>query len=98
MADTITERACRLADLPVFADFGAGDLYPLAAVLQPLQATSGETLMHQGQRADFFLIIETGEARVHHEDLDGGTTNIEVPAGSVIGEIALLRQLAAATN
>ena len=94
MADTITERACRLAALPVFAGCRAADLYPLAAVLHPLRATSGETLMHQGQRADFFLIIEAGEARVHHEDPDGDTTDIEVPVGSVIGEIALLRHTA----
>lgn len=91
MAEPITARAGRLAELSVFADCSIVDLCPLAEVLQPLKAEAGEILMRQGERADFFLIIATGSARVCHENDDRSIAGIEVAAGTLIGEIALLR-------
>jgi len=92
VAELITQRANQLATLSVFADCFGADLYPLAALLSPRYARPGEILMSQGDLADFFLIIETGSARVLHTDTDGVAVTIDVPAGQIIGEIALLRR------
>ncbi len=94
MAEWITSRAAELSDLAVFADCFAADLYPLAALLEPLHAGAGDVLMEQGERADFFLIIGSGTAVVEHRDPDGSTAEFEVPAGRIVGEIALLRHSA----
>lgn len=50
MAEWITARAAELSNLSVFADCFPADLYPLAALLEPLRAGDGEVLMRQGRR------------------------------------------------
>ncbi|MBI3215825.1 MAG: GNAT family N-acetyltransferase [Mycobacterium sp.] len=92
MAELITQRANQLATLSVFADCFGAELYPLATLLEPLHADAGKVLMRQGDIADFFLIIESGSARVSHENADGTVVEIEVQAGRILGEIALLRR------
>ena len=91
MAEWITARANELANLSVFADCFGADLYPLALLVEPVRAEAGDVLMRQGEPADFFLIIARGSAVVQHTDPDGATAEINVDAGRILGEIALLR-------
>ncbi|MGZ4509768.1 MAG: GNAT family N-acetyltransferase [Mycobacterium sp.] len=69
-----------LAALPVFADIPEQDLVTLAAGLEPLHAPAGAVLMRQGDKAESFAIIESGRVAV-----------VELSAGTIVGEIALLR-------
>jgi CRP-like cAMP-binding protein len=47
--------------------------------------------MRQGEPAEFFLIIAGGSVVVHRDKPDGGTVELTVEAGRIVGEIALLR-------
>ncbi len=92
MAEWITARAAELSNLSVFADCFPADLYPLAALLEPLRAGDGEVLMRQGETAHSFLIIATGSGLVERVNADGQTLRMTIEAGQLIGEIALLRR------
>jgi protein lysine acetyltransferase len=91
MAELTFVDANALRRLDIFADVELDDLRTLATELEPLQARSGEVLMRQGERALSFLIIAEGSVQVEHTGLDGKVAVAEVPAGLVVGEIALLR-------
>ena len=80
-----------LAALTVFADIPAEDLAPLAANLEPLHAAAGEVLMRQGERAVSFAIIASGRVEISHVGTDGQITVTELSPGTILGEIALLR-------
>ena len=96
-AGTVTElttlRADELASLDIFKGCPAEDLMPLAASLQPLQAAAGQTLMRQGERAVSFLLIASGAAQIEHVGDDSMVTLEHVAAGTIVGEIALLRHI-----
>ncbi len=96
-AGTVTElttlRADELASLDIFKGCPAEDLMPLAASLQPLQAAAGQTLMRQGERAVSFLLIASGAAQIQHVGDDNIVTLEHVAAGTIVGEIALLRHI-----
>ena len=81
-----------LASLEFFADIPAGDLAILAPKLQPLHAIPGEVLMRQGQQAVSFVIIASGRVEIRHVGSDGQVLVAELPAGLIVGEIALLRR------
>jgi protein lysine acetyltransferase len=91
VAELITQRANELAGLSVFADCFGADLYGLAMKLEPLGAFAGDTLMRQGDRADFFLILADGIVGICHEADDGSVVEVAIAGGQVVGEIALLR-------
>lgn len=80
-----------LAALNVFADIPAEDLAALAANLEPLHAAAGEVLMRQGERAVSFAIIASGRVEIRHVGPDGQVTVTELSPGTILGEIALLR-------
>lgn len=80
-----------LAALNVFADIPAEDLAALAANLEPLHAAAGEVLMRQGERAVSFAIITSGRVEIRHVGPDGQIAVTELSAGTIVGEIALLR-------
>jgi CRP-like cAMP-binding protein len=80
-----------LAALHVFADIPAEDLAALAANLEPLHAAAGEVLMRQGERAVSFAIIASGRLEIRHVGADGQLAVTELPPGTIVGEIALLR-------
>ena len=80
-----------LATLQVFADIPVEDLATLAANLKPLRAAAGEVLMRQGERAEAFLIITSGRVEIRRTDPDGQIVVTELSPGTIIGEIALLR-------
>ena len=80
-----------LAELQVFADVPARDLAALAANLKPLHAAAGEVLMRQGEKAVSFSIITSGRVEIRHVGPDGQVTATELSPGTILGEIALLR-------
>jgi len=86
-------RADELAALDIFNGCPAQDLMPLAASLQPLQAAAGQVLMRQGEQAVSFLLIASGAAEIAHLGDDHVVTVEHVSAGTIVGEIALLRHL-----
>ena len=91
MAGRSTVSADELAGLEFFAGCPAVVLGPLASLLRPLTAPPGQVLMRQGEHADSFLLIGAGAVRVGHTGVDGEIFEVDVPAGLVVGEIALLR-------
>jgi protein lysine acetyltransferase len=86
-------RADELAALEIFEGCPAEDLMPLAASLQPLQAAAGQILMKQGEQAVSFLLIASGTAEIKHIADDDVVTVEHVSAGTIVGEIALLRNI-----
>ena len=86
-------RADELAALEIFKGCPAEDLMPLAASLQPLQAAAGQILMQQGEQAVSFLLISSGMAEIKHVADDDVVTVEHVSAGTIVGEIALLRHI-----
>lgn len=81
----------KLANLSVFAEIPKGDLAALAATLEPLHAAPGEVLMRQGERALSFSIIASGRVAIRHVGPDDKVTVTELSPGTIVGEIALLR-------
>jgi len=89
--EVVALRAKALAEMDVFDGCTAEGLLPLAELLRPLRATSGQVLMRQGERAVSFLLIRSGRAEVRHVGDDGVDIQDAVSAGMIVGEIALLR-------
>src|SRR5271170_6580956 len=79
--------------MDIFAGCPIEDLLPLAACVQPLRAAAGQVLMQQGERAVSFLLISSGSAEFRHVDADGGVLAGEAAPGTIVGEIALLRDV-----
>ena len=93
MTELTALRADELAALDIFKGCPAQDLMPLAASLEPLRAAAGQVLMRQGEQAVSFLLIASGAAEITHVGDDHGVTVEHVSAGTIVGEIALLRHL-----
>ncbi|WP_240163117.1 GNAT family N-acetyltransferase [Mycolicibacterium sphagni] len=89
--ELIAVRTDGLSHMEVFDGCPPELLRPLAAQLQPLQASVGQVLTRQGDRAVSFLLIQSGRAEVRHVGEDGEVVLGEVSAGMIVGEIALLR-------
>lgn len=95
VAELTGARAEELATMDIFEGCTTEDLVPLAARLQPLRAAAGQVLMQQGEQAVSFLLISSGTAEIKRVDSDGdGTVNAgHVTPGTIVGEIALLRNI-----
>lgn len=91
MAGLTAVSADDLAGLEIFEGCHPAALGPLAAQLRPLKAAAGQVLMRQGERAESFLLIDSGRAEVTHTDGDGVPTVLELSPPLIVGEIALLR-------
>ena len=81
----------KLASMDVFDGCAPDLLAPVAELLRPVCADVGQVLMHQGEQAVCFLLIESGRAEVRHVGDDGAVVLGELSAGAIVGEIALLR-------
>lgn len=81
----------KLASMDVFDGCAKDLLAPVAALLRPVCADVGQVLMHQGEQAVSFLLIESGRAEVRHVGDEGAVVLGELSAGAIVGEIALLR-------
>ena len=85
MQDLI-DRVLFLSTVPLFRTLGGEELERIAAVLEPRRHSAGETFIRTGDAGDSLYLITEGRVRVHV----GETTFAELPAGSVVGEMALL--------
>jgi protein lysine acetyltransferase len=83
--------ADELAALEIFKGCPPDALVPLAAQLRPLKASAGRILMRQGERAESFLLIESGRSEITHTGSDGVPMSLELTPPTIVGEIALLR-------
>ena len=92
MAGLTAVSADELAALEIFEGCRPDALVPLARQLRPLNATAGRVLMRQGERAESFLLIDSGKAEVTHTDSEGVPTVLELSSPMIVGEIALLRE------
>src|ERR1700741_2081793 len=77
--------------MDIFEDCTTEDLGPLASCLQPLRAATGQVLMQQGEQAVSFLLISSGTAEFKHVASDGVVAVGQASPGTIVGEIALLR-------
>jgi protein lysine acetyltransferase len=91
VAELTGARAEQLATMYLFEGCPIEDLVPLAARLQPLRATAGQVLMRQGERAVSFLLISSGTADIMRVEGTGTVTAGRALPGTIVGEIALLR-------
>lgn len=81
-----------LAEMALFEGCPPEQLQALAQRLRPLRAEAGQVLMREGEEALSFILIRSGRAEVQHTGDDGDEAVLtEVSAGSIVGEIALLR-------
>ncbi|CAM2867671.1 GNAT family N-acetyltransferase [Mycobacterium intermedium] len=93
MAELTGAGAQELAGMDIFKGCPAEELKPLAEVLSPLRAGAGQVLMRQGEQAVSFLLISSGTAEVIHVGDDGVVIVELVVPGTIVGEIALLRDI-----
>jgi len=93
VAELTGARAEELATMDIFEGCPIEELVPLAARLQPLRAAAGQVLMQQGEQAVSFLLISSGTAEIKRVDNDGTVNAGQVSPGTIVGEIALLRNI-----
>ena len=91
MAGLTAVSADELAALEIFKGCRPDALVPLAAQLRSLNAAAGQVLMRQGERAESFLLIDSGRAEITHTSSDGEPTVVQLSPPQIVGEIALLR-------
>lgn len=79
-----------LAWCDLLSDTSPGDLQVLAGLLTSATAEPGTVLMRRGDVADRFLVLTGGTVRIR---VGQGRWQkaFDVPEGSIVGEIALLR-------
>jgi CRP-like cAMP-binding protein len=85
------EETTGLAEMEIFHGVPPEQLQVMARCLQPVCAEAGQVLMREGEEAVSFTLIRSGRAEVRHNGEDGEEFVSEVPPGSIVGEIALLR-------
>ena len=82
----------RVAGLPIFAGVSPARLEAAVARISPRSVTPGESIIRQGDVADRFYIIASGQFRVTQHDDGGPERELRVMGpDEVFGEIGLLR-------
>lgn len=89
--DLASLRTEDLSDMEVFEGCSREQLDAVAKLLKPLHAPAGHVLMREGEPAVSFVLIKAGRAEVSHSDEGEPVVLGEVGPGSIVGEIALLR-------
>jgi protein lysine acetyltransferase len=80
-----------LLTLALFAGCDERDLAALGGMLTRVHAAEGDVLARQDEVAGSFLLVVSGEAAVVRDDGDGERTVGTVMAGSIVGELSVLR-------
>ena len=80
-----------LSGLQLLAGSDERRLSTLASMLTPVDEPAGAVLARQGEAADSFLLVVTGEAAVSRDDGNGEHQVGTVAAGSIVGELSVLR-------
>jgi CRP-like cAMP-binding protein len=92
------DSATALARSPLFSNLGRLDLARLAGELEEMHFSSGQAIVHHGDRPDGFYVIKDGRAAVlagagsapAPGDADGDQRISTLGPGEVFGEMALL--------
>jgi NTE family protein len=79
-----------LKRIPLFKDLSAEDMDKVAALLKPLSLPRGAALFHQGDAADVFYIITSGQLRLVTERKGEAAVTGVLGRGDTLGELALL--------
>ena len=79
-----------LKKIPMLADFQDDQLRLLAFSAEALEYLDGQTLFDEGERADGGLVVAEGEVSLQQRQKSGFTETDKAPAGSLLGESALL--------
>jgi len=80
-----------LSGLELFRGSSEPDLAGLASELSPVASPTGAVIARQGEVADSFLLVVTGDAVVVRDDGDGEHQVGAVGPGSIVGELSVLR-------
>lgn len=83
--------AADLSRLELFSGRTQEDLELLASMLSPVDAPAGAVVARQGEAAQSFLLVITGEAAVVRDDGEGERRVGTVMPGSILGELSVLR-------
>lgn len=83
------EESQLLAADPLLGLLSLSVLEELAAVLEPVTYEPGESLIHEGESGDRYVIVATGEVEVSRQ----GNVLRRLGRGSGVGEISLLRDV-----
>ncbi|MBI2565404.1 MAG: cyclic nucleotide-binding domain-containing protein [Candidatus Schekmanbacteria bacterium] len=81
-----------LADIPIFADLSNSDLEKVAKLLKAETYERGDTIVHEGQVADRFLIVRTGLVDVLRPGERSDALLFTIEPGGHFGEAALAGQ------
>ena len=80
-----------LSRLQLLARSNEHQLTTLASLLTPVDEPAGTVLARQGEPANSFLLVVSGEAAVSRDDGDGQRRVGTVAPGSIVGELSVLR-------
>lgn len=80
-----------LSRLELFNGRSRSELEPLASTLSPVDAQAGAVVARQGEAAQSFLLVVTGEAEVVRDDGTGERRVGTVAPGAIVGELSVLR-------
>ena len=79
-----------LKRIPLFKDLGDKDLNKIARLLKPLSLPRGAALFHQGDKADAFYLITSGQVHLATERKGVKKITSSLGRGDTLGELALL--------
>ena len=85
-----TPPVVRIADLELFADCTRAELRQIGSLTTYLQVPKGQVLMREGGRANEFVVIGSGTAKVSRQTNQEVVTVAEVGSGDFLGEMGLL--------
>jgi protein lysine acetyltransferase len=80
-----------LSRLELFSGRNESELEPLASMLSPVGAPAGAVVARQGEAAQSFLLVVTGEAAVVRDDGEGERRVGTLVPGAIVGELSVLR-------
>ncbi|HEX8086540.1 MAG TPA: cyclic nucleotide-binding domain-containing protein [Solirubrobacteraceae bacterium] len=78
----------KLKSIPLFSSLEKGDLRRLAQATDEIDVPEGKELLHQGEFAYEFMVIQDGRAEVTRD----GDHVADLGAGDVLGEMASLER------
>ena len=78
----------KLKSIPMFASLGKNDLRRVAQATDEIDAPEGKELLHQGEFAYEFVVIQDGHAEV----LRDGEHVADLGPGDFLGEVAALER------
>ena len=82
----------QLRSNPLLAGIGSAELANLADHLESRRLSPGDRLMHEGEVGKFFALLISGQVEVTRSGPSGPEQVALVGGGSLIGELALLRE------